>query len=90
MAKVEKLNKSQTIKKALAEHPDKQPAEIAQILNDAKDKPVLQRVFTPADYLTNKNDLIKGFGSNNEQTIKLYFELSGPKASGYHVGVFYP
>ncbi len=60
------------------------------ILNDAKDKPVLQRVFSPADYLTNKNDLIKGFGSNSEQTIKLYFELSGPKAAGYHVGVFYP
>jgi predicted Zn finger-like uncharacterized protein len=60
------------------------------ILNDAKDKPVLQRVFTPADYLANKNDLIKGFGANSEQTIKLYFELSGPKASGYHVGVFYP
>lgn len=60
------------------------------ILNDAKDNPVVQRVFTPADYLTNKNDLIKGIGANSEQTIKLYFELSGPKASGYHVGVFYP
>lgn len=60
------------------------------ILNDAKDKPVVQRVFTPADYLTNKNDLIKGLAANGEQTIKLYFELSGPKASGYHVGVFYP
>lgn len=60
------------------------------ILNDARDKPVLRRVFTPADYLANKNDLVKGFASNTEQTIKLYFELSGPKAAGYHVGVFYP
>lgn len=60
------------------------------ILNDAKDKPVVQRVFTPADYLANKNDLIKGLGANSDQTIKLYFELSGPKAAGYHVGVFYP
>lgn len=60
------------------------------ILNDAKDKPVLQRVFTPADYLSNKNDLVKGFGANSVQTVKLYFELSGPKAAGYHVGVFYP
>jgi predicted Zn finger-like uncharacterized protein len=60
------------------------------ILNDAKDLPVLQRVFTPADYLANKNDLIKGFAANSEQPIKLYFELSGPKAAGYHVGVFYP
>lgn len=60
------------------------------ILNDAKDRPVLQRVFTPADYLTNKNDLVKGLAANSEQAIKLYFELSGPKAAGYHVGVFYP
>ncbi|MES2050155.1 MAG: DUF3426 domain-containing protein [Pseudomonadota bacterium] len=60
------------------------------ILNDAKDKPVLQRVFTPAGYLTNKNDLVKGLPANSEQAIKLYFELSGPKAAGYHVGVFYP
>ena len=60
------------------------------ILNDTKDQPVLQRVFTPADYLANKNDLVKGFSANSEQTIKLYFELSGPKAAGYHVGVFYP
>lgn len=59
------------------------------ILNDAKDKPLVRRVFTPADYLANKNDLIKGLGANGEQTIKLYFELSGPKAAGYHVGVFY-
>lgn len=60
------------------------------ILNDAKDKPVLKRVFTPADYLANKNDLLKGFAPDSEQTIKLYFELSGAKAAGYHVGVFYP
>ena len=60
------------------------------ILNDAKEKPVLKRVFTPADYLTNKNDLVKGFAPGSEQTIKLYFELSGAKAAGYHVGVFYP
>jgi predicted Zn finger-like uncharacterized protein len=60
------------------------------ILNNAKDKPILQRAFRPADYLTNKNDLVKGFAPNSEQSIKLYFELSGPKAAGYHVGVFYP
>lgn len=60
------------------------------ILNDAKAKPVLRRVFTPADYLANKNDLVKGFNANSEQTIKLYFELSGPKVAGYNVGVFYP
>ena len=60
------------------------------ILNDVKDRPVVRRVFTPADYLANKNDLMKGLTANSDQTIKLYFELSGPKAAGYHVGVFYP
>lgn len=60
------------------------------ILNDSKDKPVLQRVFRPAEYLSNKNDLSKGFPAGSEQSIKLYFELSGLKAAGYHVGMFYP
>ena len=60
------------------------------ILNDAKDKPVVPRTFMPADYLANKTDLIKGFAPNSKQSIKLYFELSGSKAAGYHVGVLYP
>jgi hypothetical protein len=60
------------------------------ILNDTKEQPVVRRTFTPADYLTNKTDLIKGFAPNSEQTVKLYFEMSGSKAAGYHVGVFYP
>ena len=60
------------------------------ILNDTKDKPVLQRVFRPAEYLSNKSDLPKGFSAGSEPSIKLYFELSGLKAAGYHVGVFYP
>ena len=59
-------------------------------LNDRKDKPVLRRVFTPNDYLPGKNDITKGFTPGSEQAIKLYFELSGVKAAGYHVGVFYP
>ena len=60
------------------------------ILNDAKDKPVLRRVFTPAEYLAIKNDLLKGFSAKSEQSISLYFELSGTKAAGYQVDVFYP
>ena len=60
------------------------------ILNDSKEQTVLRRVFTPAEYLANKNDLIKGFAPSTEQTVKLYFELSEVKAAGYHVSVFYP
>ncbi|MFZ6771154.1 DUF3426 domain-containing protein [Undibacterium sp. SXout7W] len=59
-------------------------------LNDAKDKPVLQRAFAPADYLADPTDISKGFASGTEQNIKLYFELPKLKAAGYHVGYFYP
>ncbi|MFZ6756712.1 DUF3426 domain-containing protein [Undibacterium sp. Ji50W] len=60
------------------------------ILNDTKDKAVLQRVFGPEDYLTEKDKLAKGFTAGGDQNIKLYFELPKLKAAGYHVSVFYP
>ncbi|MFZ6770260.1 DUF3426 domain-containing protein [Undibacterium sp. Di26W] len=60
------------------------------ILNDTKDKAVLQRVFGPEDYLTEKDKLSKGFTAGSDQNIKLYFELPKLKAAGYHVSVFYP
>ena len=63
---------------------------IELVLNDVKDKPLLQRAFTPADYLTEKDKLEKGFAAGGEQSIKLYFELPALKAAGFHVGVFYP
>lgn len=63
---------------------------IELVLNDVKDKPLLQRAFTPADYLTEKDKLEKGFAAGGEQNIKLYFELPALKAAGFHVGVFYP
>jgi|GEM_PF-334252 len=63
---------------------------IELVLNDIKDKPLLQRAFTPADYLTEKDKLEKGFAAGGEQNIKLYFELPALKAAGFHVGVFYP
>ncbi|MDE2430358.1 MAG: zinc-ribbon domain-containing protein [Burkholderiales bacterium] len=63
---------------------------IELILNDAKDKPVLQRDFLPEEYLSNKGDVEKGFSANGDQSIKLYFALPQLKAAGYHVGMFYP
>ncbi|MFZ6746270.1 DUF3426 domain-containing protein [Undibacterium sp. JH2W] len=63
---------------------------IELVLNDIKDKPLLQRAFTPTEYLTEKDKLEKGFAAGSEQSIKLYFELPTLKAAGFHVGVFYP
>lgn len=63
---------------------------IELVLNDVKEKPLLQRIFTPEDYLNEKSKLANGFAASGEQNIKLYFELPAIKAAGFHVGVFYP
>jgi hypothetical protein len=59
-------------------------------LDDANDKRILRRVFTPRDYLNADIALDKGFAPHTEQAVKLYFELHDLKASGYHIAVFYP
>jgi predicted Zn finger-like uncharacterized protein len=59
-------------------------------LNDANDKPLLRRVFTPAEYLAPGARPGTGFAPRAEQPIKLYFELDQLKPSGYHIAVFYP
>lgn len=60
------------------------------VLNDAKEKPVLQKAFAPKDYLSESADIAKGFAPGSEKSVKLYFDLPKLKASGYHVSVFYP
>lgn len=59
-------------------------------LNDADEKPLARRVFVPRDYLPATQDAAKGFAPKSEQPVKLYLELSGIKASGYRVYLFYP
>lgn len=59
-------------------------------LNDINEKALLKRVFTPADYLHNSEDVRLGFSANSERSVKLSFELSQLKASGYRVYLFYP
>lgn len=59
-------------------------------LNDINEKALLRRVFTPADYLHNSEDVRLGFSANSERSVKLSFELSQLKASGYRVYLFYP
>lgn len=58
-------------------------------LNDANEKPLLRRVFKPADYLS-EAEVRAGFAASSEHSAKLSFELEQIKASGYRVYLFYP
>jgi predicted Zn finger-like uncharacterized protein len=59
-------------------------------LNDANEKPIARRVFAPHDYLNPSANLAQGFASDQEQPVKVTFELLQLKASGYRVYLFYP
>jgi predicted Zn finger-like uncharacterized protein len=59
-------------------------------LTDANDKPLLRRVFGPADYLPKSVPAAAGFAARSEQPVKLNFALSGLTPSSYHIIVFYP
>jgi hypothetical protein len=59
-------------------------------LTDASDKPVLRRVFGPADYLPQGVSAAAGFAARSEQPVRLNFALAELKPSGYHIAVFYP
>jgi predicted Zn finger-like uncharacterized protein len=59
-------------------------------LTDAGDKPVLRRVFGPADYLPQGVSATAGFAARSEQPVRLNFALAELKPSGYHIAVFYP
>jgi predicted Zn finger-like uncharacterized protein len=59
-------------------------------LTDASDKPVLRRVFVPADYLPQGVPAAGGFAAHSEQPVRLNFALAELKPSGYHIVVFYP
>lgn len=58
-------------------------------LNDANEKPLLRRVFKPADFLS-ADEIRAGFAASSEHTVRLSFELAQIKASGYRVYLFYP
>jgi len=59
-------------------------------LNDANEKPVLRRVFTPIEYLRDQEQVRKGFSGNSERSARVLFELGETRASGYRVYLFYP
>ncbi|MDB5840521.1 MAG: hypothetical protein JWQ23_2473 [Herminiimonas sp.] len=59
-------------------------------LNDAEEKPVVRRVFTPREYLSKTQDSARGLPPNSEQPVRVVFTLSQLKATGYRVYLFYP
>lgn len=59
-------------------------------LNDTDEKVLARRVIMPRDYLPSSQEISKGFAPKSEQSIKLFFELTRLKASGYRVYLFYP
>lgn len=60
------------------------------VLQDARQKPLLQRAFAPSEYLEDKTMLAKGIPANSEQNIKVYFENATIKANNFTVDLFYP
>lgn len=59
-------------------------------LLDPNDKPLVRRVFGPADYLAAGTVRANGIAPRTEQAIKLHFRVDDLKPSGYHIAVFYP
>jgi predicted Zn finger-like uncharacterized protein len=64
--------------------------QIELTLTDANDKPLVRRVFTPAEYLPQGTAPATGFAARAEQPVKLYFQLDQLKPSGYRIAIFYP
>jgi predicted Zn finger-like uncharacterized protein len=64
------------------------PAIQLELIDDAG-KPLLRRVFKPAEYVP-APALAGGFAARSEQPVRLDFALAGPKPAGYHLFVFYP
>jgi predicted Zn finger-like uncharacterized protein len=59
-------------------------------LTDFQDKPVVRRVFRPADYLKGIDTVKQGIAPNRDQDIKLYLDTFDLRASGYRLALFYP
>jgi predicted Zn finger-like uncharacterized protein len=59
-------------------------------LKDRRGKDLLQKAFTPAQYLDNKELLAKGMPASSETNHKIFFQLDGLKASDYATEIFYP
>lgn len=59
-------------------------------LNDANQRAILRRVFTPREFPLSAADIAKGFAADSEQSIRLAFTLTQLTAAGYRVVLYYP
>jgi predicted Zn finger-like uncharacterized protein len=57
-------------------------------LTDLQNRPVARRTFSPADYLSPGNDEQQGLMPNRELNIKLNFDTSDLKPSGYKLFIY--
>jgi predicted Zn finger-like uncharacterized protein len=69
---------------------DQQFPMLELTLTDPQDQPVVRRVLAPLDYLGKAGNVRAGFPANSEIAIKVYFEGSEVKATGYRLYLFYP
>jgi predicted Zn finger-like uncharacterized protein len=69
---------------------DQQFPMLELTLTDPQDQPVVRRVLAPLDYLGKATNVQAGFPANSEIAIKVYFEGSQVKATGYRLYLFYP
>ncbi len=59
-------------------------------LNDIQDKPMVRRIFKPADYLPPLESEQIGLLSNHELSVKLYLKIADFTPTGYRLALFYP
>lgn len=59
-------------------------------LTDTQDNAVARRSFSPAEYLTSKDNEPLGFPANRESTINLHINTTDLKPAGYRLFLFYP
>ncbi|MFT3848072.1 MAG: DUF3426 domain-containing protein [Propionivibrio sp.] len=59
-------------------------------LTDTQDSVVARRIFTPADYLSDKSRERQGFAAGTDLTLRLWIEAKDITAAGYRLYVFYP
>jgi predicted Zn finger-like uncharacterized protein len=59
-------------------------------LTDAQDQAVARRVLMPQQYLPRGTRPDAGFAAGSELQVRVYIEVSGLKAAGYRIYLFYP
>lgn len=59
-------------------------------LIDQEKKPVIRRIFTPANYLPDAESIIKGIPPYTEKSVEMYLEIKIEPNADYRIYLFYP